>query len=134
MKIDWKHLATMPGYRSLKAAYIRDVQTATRSARPMRDKAEFLHKFIWVISRAKHYAQHFQVPIENVLDNWELNRDYWWLNYYQEARQPKFYTNDRYTRKHRGKLRSKKSPRKWTLLEKKQQASRRQRIQQESVS
>lgn len=26
MKIDWKYLVTTPGYQSLKAAYIKDVQ------------------------------------------------------------------------------------------------------------
>jgi hypothetical protein len=134
MKINWKHLATTPGYRSLKAAYIRDVQKATRSARPMRDKTEFLKKFIWVIGRAKHYAQHFEVPIAIILNEWESKRNYWWLNYYQECNQPKFHTHNRYTRKPRGKPQSQKDPRRWSTLEKKYHHIRRKYLQQESVS
>lgn len=52
MKIDWKHLASTPGYISLKKAYIYDVveanQQRQRGYKPMRDKAEFLKHFNWV--------------------------------------------------------------------------------------
>jgi hypothetical protein len=94
MKIDWKHVATTPGYKSLKAAYIRDVQEAETyrnrfGRRPMREKEEFLHKFIWVIARAKHYAYKYERPIESILDHWEEKRTYWWLNFYQDCNQPK---------------------------------------------
>ena len=93
--IDWKHLATTDGYRSLKAAYIHDVQEASRQKRPIRGKSEFLRKFQWVISRAKHYAHHTGRPIEVILNEWEEKRSYWWLNYYQEGGQPKFHSNSK---------------------------------------
>jgi hypothetical protein len=93
MKIDWKKVAASPGYKSLKAAYIKDVQGNQRwvrkGVRPMRDKAEFLRHFRWVISRAMYYAHRYNRPIEAVLWSWESDRTYWWLNYYQEGRQPK---------------------------------------------
>ncbi|WP_027855545.1 hypothetical protein [Marinobacterium litorale] len=93
MEINWKELAQTEGYKSLKAAYIRDVQKAgeiqAKGHRPMRDKAEFLKLFRWVIDRAKHYAIRKGVPIEDVLNFWESKRGYWWLNYYQEGNQPK---------------------------------------------
>lgn len=89
MVIDWKHLATTPGYRSLKAAYIHDVERSARERFPMRDKDVFLRKFRWVIGRAQHYAHILNVPIEEVLNRWEENRTYWWLNYYQDSHQPK---------------------------------------------
>lgn len=90
MKIDWKALAQSPGYRSLKAAYIKDVQEAAKRARPMRDKAEFLRLFTWVINRAQHYAIRQGRPIEEVLNAWETRRNgSWWLNAYGESRQPK---------------------------------------------
>ena len=34
--INWKHLATTTGYRSLKATYIRDVQESAKQKHPMR--------------------------------------------------------------------------------------------------
>ena len=99
MKIDWKYIATTPGYKSLKAAYIKDVMGNQRYERPMRNKAEFLRHFKWVIGRALHYAHIFGLPLDFILDSWEDNRTYWWLNYYQESRQPKQYTYCRYTGK-----------------------------------
>lgn len=92
MKIDWKHLASTTGYKSLKAAYIKDVQEASKRSRSMRKKDEFLELFNWVICRAKHYAHHTGKTIEQILDEWESKRTYWWLNYYQDCRQPKFKT------------------------------------------
>ena len=96
MQIDWKHLATTPGYKSLKAAYIDDVLESERyrhryDCKPMRDKAEFLKHFNWVINRAKHYAEFTGKPIHIILNEWEANRTYWWLNYYQSCNQPKLF-------------------------------------------
>lgn len=92
MKIDWKHLATTTGYKSLKKAYIHDVKDAAKQKHPMRRKAEFIRHFQWVIGRASHYAHHTGKSIEYVLDGWEFKRDYWWLNYYQDCKQPKFHS------------------------------------------
>ncbi len=90
MKINWKHLATTKGYKSLKATYIKAVQNAVKQKRPMRDKKEYLKQFNWIINRAKHHAYTHNIPIETILDIWESKRDYGWLNYYQDNRQPKF--------------------------------------------
>ena len=93
MNIDWKKVAASPGYKSLKAAYVHDVQGnqryIRRGHRPIRDKAEFRRHFKWVIGRAMYYAHKYNRPIEAILWSWESDRNYWWLNYYQEARQPK---------------------------------------------
>lgn len=95
MKIDWKYVATTPGYKSLKAAYTHDVTEAAKRRHPMRKKAEFLKLFTWVIGRAKHYAHHTGKPIEEILNDWEEQRDYWWLNFYQDCRQPKLHSNSK---------------------------------------
>lgn len=98
MKIDWKHLATTPGYISLKAAMLRDINSAAKDIqkgrRPMRDKHEFHKQFRWVISRATYYAYHTGEPIHEILNRWEEDRTYWWLNYYQNSRQPKRFHSD----------------------------------------
>lgn len=83
MKINWKTLAATPGYRSLKAEYIRDLHRSGRS------KAELLKHFYWVIGRAQHYASHRGISVVTILNEWEAKRDYWWLNYYQNSNQPK---------------------------------------------
>jgi hypothetical protein len=87
MKINWKHLATTKGYRSLKAAYQSDLE------KKYRNKEELLKKFNWVIGRAKHYSNKSGIPISDILDAWETGRDYWWLNYYQDCNQPKLHSN-----------------------------------------
>lgn len=90
MHIDWKALAQSPGYRSLKAAYIRDVHEAGQRTNPMRKKKEFLKLFRWVIARAQHYAHARGTSVETVLNEWESNRNRsWWLNFYGETQQPK---------------------------------------------
>jgi hypothetical protein len=87
MKINWKHLATTTGYKSLKKACFDDIK------RNYRSKKEVLQKFRWVIARAKHYVHHTGKSIESILNEWEEKRDYWWINYYQDGRQPKFHSN-----------------------------------------
>lgn len=82
-KINWKHLATTPGYKSLKAAYVADVEKDAKSTRSMRDKAEFLKLFREVIGRAKHYAHYTGKAVFEVLNEWEDERTYWWLNFYR---------------------------------------------------
>lgn len=92
MKINWKYLATTKGYQTLKAAYIHDVKEATKGGYAMRNKDEFLRHFRWVICRAKHYVYKTGKSMEVVLGEWESKRDYWWLNYYQSCRLPRFHS------------------------------------------
>lgn len=100
MIIDWKKVCQSPGYKSLKAAYVRDVQESERHKarfknKPMREKKEFLRKFRWVICRATHYAAKTGSPIEEILNKWESERSCcWWLNYYQNGQQPKLHGNN----------------------------------------
>ncbi len=90
MQLDWKKISQSEGYKSLKASYIRDVT----DKRSFRDKKELYTHFQWVIYRAAHYAKHTGKSIEQILIEWEESRGRcWWLNYYQEARQPLFHSN-----------------------------------------
>lgn len=88
MKVDWKKLAQSPGYKSLKAAYIRDVRGADRHENPVRDRTKqtSLRLFQRVIRMAQHYAIRTNVDIDLILNEWEEGRDYWWRNYYSEHR------------------------------------------------
>jgi len=85
VKIDWKHLATTPGYRSLKAAYIHD----TVSGRSFSSKQSLYKHFTWVINRAKNYSHATGRSIEDVLNVWENDRTYSWDNYYQSGYLPR---------------------------------------------
>ena len=88
-KINWKYLATTPGYKSLKTAYIHDLQKGWPN------KKELYKKFRWVIDRAKHHAYYKGISISTILNFWENNRDYWWLTFYQDSNQPKIHSNSK---------------------------------------
>ncbi|SHJ14064.1 hypothetical protein [Clostridium magnum] len=49
---------------------------------------KYCDKFKWVIDRAKHYADKLGLAWEEVLNSWEVNRNYWYMNYYQDCNQP----------------------------------------------
>lgn len=89
----WKEIAACPGYKTIKAKYIRDVQRAAnekaQGRHPMRDKPELLKRFNWIISRAKHYAHHKDVSIIEILNQWAVKYDYNWLNAFQDCLQPR---------------------------------------------
>lgn len=90
MEIDWKKVSKSEGYKSLKAAYIYDVQEEHHRARrrimTMRNKSEFRRHFKNVIGLAMKYSHYWDIPIDQVLTHWENNRTYWWLNFYNEFR------------------------------------------------
>jgi len=89
MNINWKQLAKSSGYKSLKKAYVYDINTSGRSK-------DYLYKhFQWVINRAKHYADNSGKSIEHVLTEWEHKRSYWWLNFYQGCNQPKYHSGSK---------------------------------------
>ena len=80
--IDWKTVSKSPGYKSLKAAYIKDALDATQQPRPMRSKKTFLQRFHRAICLAQHYAHVNETSVENVLQEWELRRTGWWFCFY----------------------------------------------------
>jgi len=93
MKIDWKYVCTTSGYCSLKSIYKEKTDEATKGQRSTRAKKEYYKHFMWVISRAKHYADFENTTIDIILNRWEEGRDYCWLNYYQKSRFPKRHSN-----------------------------------------
>ena len=94
------------GYKTLKDAVERDIQQEIENAE--RKKIPFnchfnkdgcnnpnckcFHKycdqFKWIIERVNHYAKNLNIPATEILDNWEEQRSYWYMNYYQECNQP----------------------------------------------
>ncbi len=49
---------------------------------------KYCDKLKWVLERAQQYADALGVSRDEVLDKWEENRSYWYMNYYQECNQP----------------------------------------------
>lgn len=49
----------------------------------------YCDKYKWVIERAEYYASLAGTTKERVLEAWERNRTYWYMNYYQDCNFPK---------------------------------------------
>ena len=41
-----------------------------------------------IIDRAKHYDKKLGIPWKEILESWEEDRSYWYMNYYQDGEQP----------------------------------------------
>ena len=70
------------GYESLMHAYHSSAEKW-----PER-KSEWKEKLDWALARAQQYADRLGVDREKVLEAWENDRGYWYVNYYQESNQP----------------------------------------------
>lgn len=70
------------GYESLTASYRHWAE------REPGRKDEWKQKYEWALGRAQQYADHLGVTRDEVLTAWEQERDYWYVNYYQESNQP----------------------------------------------
>lgn len=85
----------MNGYESLKAAVMRDCNEVRACGCFSPDECtrkcdhRYCDKFKWVIDRAKHYGEKLGIPWDEVLNSWEAERSYWYMNYYQESNQPR---------------------------------------------
>lgn len=85
MKINWKHLSATKGYRSLKQCVIFDITKHRRT------KEETYKLFKKVIGRAisiveRENRRHITKThaVELLLNKWEKDRTYWWVNYYSD--------------------------------------------------
>lgn len=85
------------GYESLKAAVEKDCldhggtfhPEGCCNCTPGCAAHAFCEKFKWVIDRAKQYGEITGLDWNAILDAWEEERPYWYMNYYQEATFPK---------------------------------------------
>ena len=50
---------------------------------------DYRGKLAWIVERAIHYAEKTGLSAVDILTAWEEKRSYWYMNYYQEANQPK---------------------------------------------
>ena len=70
----------MTGYEKLKKEVERDIEEGQGK--------RCMDKFNWIIERAKHYGEKLGLNWDDVLNSWEEDRKYWYMNYYQECNQP----------------------------------------------
>lgn len=74
-------IETCEGYLRLKERALRNIEHGW-------NEIDVNKKFDWVIKRAEHYAEKLNLPINDILNSWEDDCDYSFVNYYQDANQP----------------------------------------------
>lgn len=91
----------MKGYQSLRAAVEKDCNQSCGCFNPegcdkpnashngKRCSHKYCDRFAWAVNQAKHYSEKTGIAWETVLERWEAERDYWYMNYYQEAKVPR---------------------------------------------
>lgn len=76
------------GYKKLKASVDHDIGQDEKRESSSRAFHDYNEKLVWALARAEHYAQKTGVSVVAILDAWEKSRDYWYMNYYQDANLP----------------------------------------------
>lgn len=74
-------LESCAGYQSLRSAILADVRSGW-------SEEERMKKLHFAVDRAAHYAEKTGLSASEILDAWESRRNYWYVNYYQDANQP----------------------------------------------
>jgi hypothetical protein len=77
------------GYKKLLAAVEHDETTDHDFKTRGRYFHDYRAKLLWTVERAKHYAEKLSLDPAALLDQWESKRTYWYMNYYQDANQPR---------------------------------------------
>lgn len=82
-------LTECDGYKRLLAAVEKD-EAGDRRIKSL--KGRYFHdyrtKLQWIVDRAQHYAEKTGLEASAILDAWEKDRRYWYMNYYQDCNQP----------------------------------------------
>lgn len=86
MNVDWKLVCQSSGYKSLKAAYVRDATDARKRIKQhggtMRAPAKLYDAFQKALLGVYRISQRKGISFIDALNMAEKKRDYWWLNFY----------------------------------------------------
>lgn len=74
-------LESCDGYKRLSAA-VEDDQMRSPGFH------DYRAKLAWAIERARHYADKTGLTAVEILNSWERSRNYWYMNFYQDSKQP----------------------------------------------
>ncbi len=94
------------GYKKLEKAIKKDCENGEKCFNPLgcdKERHRYMngHCFIntkcfhaycdklkWILERVKHYSEKTGLSTVEILNAWENKRDYCYMNYYQDSRQP----------------------------------------------
>ena len=105
MKLDWKKVSKCSGYRSLKRCVLFDcsdgvnyvykktgkmiplcfnINGCFKKSEEVICSRRYCSIFKYVIDLAKKYSIKYNLEVDKILDIWEADRKYWYINYYQK--------------------------------------------------
>jgi len=113
MNVDFKAISQTWGYKRLKAAVLSDIAQDMKRRTASGERCSFhpmgcIHtgrticvhkycsKFRWAIDRARHYSYKTGLTVAEIINAWEKDRSYWYMNYYQNSNHPKLYGDNIY--------------------------------------
>ncbi|HBZ67561.1 MAG TPA: hypothetical protein DEO70_12055 [Bacteroidales bacterium] len=67
---------------------IRRMGFETKCVHVSKCSHKYCDKYKWILDRAEHYSVKTGKTTDQILDVWEKDRTYWYMNYYQECNQP----------------------------------------------
>ena len=82
------------GIESLRADVLRDANSEPKFSRNKNHNGAedcpcaYCRHFRWALDRAAYYAEKLGTTVEAVMEAWETDRSYWYMNYYQDSNQP----------------------------------------------
>lgn len=68
--------------------YKKLIQSVERDEVKSPNFHDYRKKLQWIIDRAEHYSKITGIGSSEILNTWESQRDYWYMNYYQDCNQP----------------------------------------------
>lgn len=85
------------GIESIKVSVIKDTEKSgcfnetgcNKTGAENKCFHNYCDRYVWILERAKHYAKKTGIDYLAILEEWEENRNYWYMNYYQDCNQPK---------------------------------------------
>lgn len=82
-------IETCDGYKHLLKAVEADKKSYPDESRSNDNSGHgYMAHLRFAVSRAKHYGEKLGLEPADILDAWEKRRDYWYMNYYQDANMP----------------------------------------------
>lgn len=89
-----QELVNCEGYKKLKHDVLYDYAKDDDYQNGKRSFHNYAETFEFAINKAMHYAEKTEIKASDILDSWERDRSYWYMNYYQEANQPEIKTEN----------------------------------------
>ena len=89
-----QELVNCEGYIKLKHDVLYDYAKDDNYQNGKNSFHNYAKTFEFAINKAMHYSENTGIKASDILDSWERDRSYWYMNYYQECNMPEIKGNN----------------------------------------